>query len=79
MPKTKDYTVSIPKIYRRQYEDIGMFFWVESLRRVVPATPIEQCIQTFFDYAEIDGNVESAMSSYTRLKREFYESAKTDN
>ena len=47
MPQTKRYIGTIEKIYRRNYEDIGMFFWVEGIRSAVPAATIEQCIYAF--------------------------------
>jgi hypothetical protein len=78
MPKTKNYTVSLPKIYRRKYEDIGMLFWIESRRQVIPATSVEQCIESFFDFIGVNGNLESALSNYTRLKKEFHEDSKTN-
>lgn len=77
MPRFKDYTISIPAIYKRKYEDIAMFFWVEGIRSKIPACTIEQAIYEFFKYIGEEGNIESALSCYTRLKRDFYASTKT--
>jgi hypothetical protein len=79
MPREKKYLRLIPRIYKRNYEDIALYFWVEAQRELVPALTIEQCIMRYFKYICIeDYNLESAISTYSILKREFYESAKTD-
>jgi hypothetical protein len=78
MPKEKEYTINIHKIYKRKYEDLGMFFFVEGLRSVVPAVSIEQAIFNYFRYLGIeDFNSDSAMVTFTRMKREFYESIRS--
>lgn len=78
MPKEKNYTELIPRIYKRQYEDIGMFFFVEAQRQIIPLITIEQGIVNFFRYTGVkDFNLDSAMTTYTRLKTEFYEAAKS--
>lgn len=77
MPQTKGYIGTIEKIYRRNYEDIGMFFWVEGIRSAVPAATIEQCIYAFFRFVSVeDYNIESAMATYSKMKKELYEAAK---
>lgn len=77
MPRVKSYIGVIPKIYRRKYEDIGMFFFVEGIRRVVPTVSIEQALCHYFSHIGVDNyNLDSAMVTYTRMKREFYEAAK---
>lgn len=78
MPKEKKYLTIIEKIYRRNYEDIGMFFYVEGQKHLVPAITIEQAIYNYFRYVGVDDfNIESTISTYTKLKNEFYEAAKT--
>jgi hypothetical protein len=55
-----------------------MFFWVEAQRRVVPALTIERSIYAYFHFLGIDDfNIESAMATYSRMKKEFYEAQKT--
>ena len=82
MPKLKDSERTIPKIYRRKYEDIAMLFWVEAQRDIVPAVTVEKSLYRFFVKCGIeDFNIESALVTYSRLKAEFvdlkYESTKT--
>jgi hypothetical protein len=78
MPKEKLFTSLIARIYRRNYEDIGMFFYVEAQRDIVPAVTIEQAIDNYFRKIGVkDFNHDSAVATYSKLKREFYESQKT--
>ncbi len=46
----KLFTSLIARIYRRNYEDIGMFFFVEAQRMIVPAVTIEQAVDNYFRY-----------------------------
>ena len=79
MPKEKTYKGVIERIYKRNYEDIGMFFFVEAQRQLVPALSIERAIDNYFRYMGIkDFNHDSAMTIYGRMKKEFNEAAKTD-
>jgi hypothetical protein len=78
MPKEKIFTNLIAKIYKRQYEDIGMFFFIEGQRLVVPAVTIEQAVDNYFRYLGVkDFNHDSAVATYSKLKREFFEAQKT--
>ncbi len=77
MPRKPYHIGVIDKIYRRNYADIGMFFWVESIRSVIPTVTIEQGIYGYYRYLCIeDFNIESAMATYSKMKKEFYEAAK---
>ena len=56
-----------------------MFYFVEGQRHVVPMVTIEQALENFFRYMGIrDFNADSAMTTYSRMKKEFYEAAKTN-
>lgn len=79
MPKEKPFINLIARIYRRNYEDIGMFFFVEAQRQIVPAITIEQAIDNYFRCLCIkDFNHDSAVATYSKLKREYYQSLKND-
>ncbi len=79
MPRKKPYIGIIEKVYRCSFEDIGLFFWVEGQKRIVPAITIEQSIYQYFKYLAVeDYNIESAMSVYSLMKKRFYEAAKKD-
>jgi hypothetical protein len=78
MPKEKEYEKLIPKIYRRKYEDIALLFFVDGQRSIMPAISVEKALYNFFKYiSEEDYNIESALTTYQRLKKEYYESSKT--
>jgi hypothetical protein len=72
MPKEKEYTKLIPKIYKRKYEDIGMFFYVEAQLRIFPAMTVEQSIKSYFCFIKVnDYNMESAIMTFSRLRGEY--------
>lgn len=78
MPKEKIFINLIARIYKRNYEDIGMFFFVEAQRMIVPAVTIEQAVDNYFRYLGVrDFNHDSAVATYSKLKREYYESQKS--
>ena len=79
MPKEKPYKGKIAAIYKRNYEDIGMFYFVEAQRLLLPSLTIEKAIDNFYRFiGEKDFNHDSAMTTYSRMKKEFYEAAKKD-
>lgn len=79
MPVTKQSDKLIPKIYRRNYDDIGLYFFVMGQRSIMPAVSIEKAVINYFRFIkEEDYNIESSMSTFVRLQNEFYESTKTN-
>jgi len=76
MPKEKKLTKCIPKIYKRNAENIGMFFWVRAQKDLVPTITIEQSIMKFFRFTGIDieeWDIDCAKVTYCRLQDEFFE------
>ncbi len=79
MPKEKPYKGKIAAIYKRNYEDIAMFYFVEAQRLLLPSLTIEKAIDNFYRFiGEKDFNHDSAMTTYSRMKKEFYEAAQKD-
>lgn len=81
MPPEKDFEKTIPKLYRRKYEDIGMLFFVEAQKSIVPTITIEQALYSYFRFIGADNfDVKCARVTYSRLKAEFidlkYETSK---
>lgn len=79
MPKEKASEKLIAKIYRRKYEDIALMFFVDGQRALMPVLSVEKAIYNYFKFIREDEfNIESAMTTYTRLKKEFYENTTSD-
>ena len=77
MPKEKPYKSAIAALYKRSHDDIGMFYFVEAQRQIVPAISIERAIDNYFRYMGIkDFNHDTAMTTHSRLKKEFYDAQK---
>lgn len=78
MPREKSSEKLIPKIYRRKYEDLAMFFYIEGQRDILPALTIEKAMYNFFKkIREEDFNIESSMTTFVRIQKEYYENSKT--
>ena len=78
MPKEKEVTKCIPKIYKRNAENIGLFFFVNAQRQIVPTVTLQQAIYNYFRFTNIeDWDIESAMTTFSRLQKEFYHDCKS--
>ena len=78
MPKEKDLSKCIPKIYKRNAENIMLFSWVNAQRQIVPTVTIEQAIWNYFRFIEDDSwDVDSAKSSFHLMQKEYYEDCKS--
>jgi len=54
-----------------------MLFWVEAQRSLVPGVTIERAIDSYYRFiGEKEFNHDSAMTTYSRMKKEFYEAQK---
>ncbi len=71
MPKDKEILKLIPTIYRKNFENLGIFFWVEAQKNIIPGITNEQSIQKFLKFAQIDLDIETALTIYQRLKKEY--------
>ncbi len=78
MPSEKDLTKCIPKIYKRNAENILLFGWVNAQKQILPTVTLEQSIWNYFRFMGIDDwDMESARSTYSRLQKEYYEDCKS--
>jgi len=77
MPKSKDCTKLIPRIYKRNAENLMLFAWVNALKKTVPTITIEQAIWSYFNFCDIDDwDIECARTTFSQLQKEFYEDCK---
>lgn len=61
----------IPEIYKKNYETISMFFWVEAQKNILPTITTKQSIEKYFKFVGQDIDIEVAHTTYCRLKKEF--------
>lgn len=74
MPKDKDCMKVIPRIHKRNYENILMFGYVMGVTQLVPSVTIKSAIQRYMAFINVDEdsyNLESALATFTLMKREF--------
>jgi GTP cyclohydrolase I len=79
MPAEKECTKIIPNIYKRNYENLLLFSWVNAQKQIVPTITIEQAIWQYLKFYGIDWDMESAMATYSRLQKEYYETTKKNS
>lgn len=61
----------IPEIYKKNFETISMFFWVEAQKHIVPTITVTEAIEKYFHYIGSDWDSETARRTYERMKKEF--------
>jgi hypothetical protein len=80
MPKEKSLTKVIPNIYKRNAENIGLFFFVKAQKQIIPTVTLDQAIMNFFRFAEIsldEWDLESARTTYNRMQKDFYDDCRS--
>lgn len=81
MPKEKKLTGCIPNIYKRNYENVGLFFFVKAQRQIIPTITLEQSILNFFKFANIgidEWDLESAMTTFQRLQKDYFDDCRDE-
>ena len=72
MPVEKNVTKLIPRIYKCNAENLGLFFFIKGQQTLVPAIRVEQAIYNYFNFTGIeDWDFESARTTYDRLQRDY--------
>lgn len=71
MSKEKETLKIIPKIYRKNFENLSMFFWVEGQKNILPGISTAQSIQKYLTFVSMDLDLETALTIYQRMKKEF--------
>ena len=71
MPKEKESLSLIPNLYRKKYEDLGLFFWVEAQKDILPNITTIQSIKKYIKFVGIELDEQVAVTTYNRIKKEF--------
>ena len=72
MPKEKQATKLIPKLYKDNMENLGLFFFVRGELEIFPAMKLDQAIRNYLRFCKIeDWDIESARSTYTRMQTDY--------
>ena len=78
MPKLKTCTGLIPRIYKKSAENIGLFFFVNAQKQIVPAITLEQSIWNYFKFTGIDDwDMESARTTYAKMQKDYLDDCKS--
>lgn len=71
MAQEKELTKCIPAIYKKSYENLGLFFYVSALKEKIPAITIDQAIYSYFHFIGEDWDIETARVNYQRLLKDY--------
>ena len=75
----KECTKLIPRIYKRSAENMGLFFFVNAQRQLIPTITLDMAIRNFFRFTCIDTwDIESAMNIYCKMQKEYFEDLKNE-
>lgn len=73
----RNCTKLIPKIYKRNAETLGLFFFVNAQKQIVSTITIEQAVYNYFRFIDIDDwDIYSAKVTFHNMQKEFYEDCK---
>ena len=62
----------IPKIYRKKYEDLSMFFFIEAQRQIVPTITNIQAIRNYYRFIKQDlYDINVACVTLSRMRAAF--------
>ena len=76
MPLEKKITKPIYNLYKKNAENLGLFFFVKGQQSLFPTIKIEQAIMGYFRFMGItldDWDMECAKTIFTRLQNDYYE------
>ena len=75
MPTEKEITKLIPRIYKANHENLGLFFFVKGQLKILPTMKLEQAIMDYFRFIGVsvdDWDLDCARSTYTKMQHDFY-------
>lgn len=71
MPREKTLIKCIPKIYKRNFENLGLFWFVEAQKQVIPTITIAQAIGNYYKYLNEEYDCETAQVNFSRMRAEY--------
>jgi hypothetical protein len=81
MPANKILTKLIPRIYKYNYENLGLFFFVKGQLKILPTMSLEHAINNYFKFIDAspdDWDILSARTMYNRMQTDFYQCGKNE-
>jgi hypothetical protein len=81
MPADKTVNKLIPRIYKWNMENIGLFFFIKAQQQLFPTLSTKQAMNNYRKFINIDfedWDDECMRTTYNRLQHEFNEASKTN-
>lgn len=76
MPVEKELTKLIPRIYKYNAENLGLFFYVKGQLKILPTMSLDQAVANYFKFLGLtykDWDLDSAKTTYNRMQKDFYQ------
>ena len=64
-------TKLIPRIYKKRYEQLGLFFFVEAQKQIVPTITLSQAIANYYKFINEHYDRNVAIVTFSRLRADF--------
>jgi hypothetical protein len=71
MPAENELIRCIPKIYKRSFENLGLFFFVEAQKQIIPTITVAQAIRNYYKFIGEDYNLDVARAIFSYLRSEY--------
>jgi hypothetical protein len=72
MSKGKELTSLIPRIYKKNAENMMLFCWIKAQKQIIPTITLEQAIWNYFRFYGIETwDMECARTSFERMQKEY--------
>ena len=71
MARERSLIKQIPKIYKRNFENLGLFFFVEAQKQIIPTITIAQAISNYYKFIDDEYDCEIAQVNFSRMRQEF--------
>ena len=81
MPRDKEFKRIIPRIYKYNAENMGLFFFLKAQLQIIPTMTLQQGIQNYRKFLgmTVDEWDDMCMiNTYIRMQKEYYEDLKDD-
>lgn len=75
MPKEKEFKKVIPRIYKCNAENLGLFFFIKAQLQTFPTMTLTQGVNNYRKFLGLtidDWDDESMLTTYMRMQRMFY-------
>ena len=76
---TRESDNPIHRIYKKNFESLGLFFWVEAQKRLLPTITLAQSIDQYYKFINEPYDVNVAIVTVSRMRSEYIDMKYNDH